>query len=131
MHAHRRVGGVDALAARPRGDEHVDAQVGVVDFGHVLVVQHRDGVDGRERCVPPLGLVVGRHPDEPVGAGLGRHQPVGPRPLDGHGDRLDTGLVTLLVVADRDLEPAPLGPADQHAPEHLGPVLRLGPPAPG
>ena len=94
-------------------------------------LQHRDGVDGRERGVPPLGLVVGGDPDQPVGAGLGRHQPVGPRPLDGQGDRLDAGLVALLVVVDGHLEPAPLGPAGQHPPEHLGPVLGLGPAGPG
>src|SRR4029453_11083059 len=64
-------------------------------------------------------------------AGLGRDQPVGPRALQGHGDRLDAGLVALLVVVDRHLEPAPLGPALQHPPEHLGPVLGLGPPGAG
>ena len=59
-------------------------------------------------------------------AGFGREQ--AERELSRHGDRraLEPGLVAGLVVDDLALEPAPLDPAQVHAQQHLGPVLRLG-----
>src|SRR4051812_20888237 len=39
---------------------------------------------------------------------------------------LQAGLLTLLLINDLGVEPMPLGPAEIHPDEHLGPVRRFG-----
>ncbi len=57
---------------------------------------------------------------------LRREKTVGVVAFDREGDALDARLVTLLRVVDLDLEAAVLEPAEVHAQQHLGPVLRFG-----
>jgi len=57
---------------------------------------------------------------------LGLQEPVGVLALDGDRGALDAGFVALLGLVDLDLEAATFEPAQVHAEEHLGPVLRLG-----
>ena len=45
---------------------------------------------------------------------------------DGEGRGLDAGLIAILDLVDLGLEAFALGPAQIHAHQHLGPVLRLG-----
>ena len=59
-------------------------------------------------------------------AGLGRQQAVGVLAGDGERGALEAGFVAGLIVDDLALEAAALGPAQVHAQQHLGPVLRLG-----
>jgi hypothetical protein len=72
------------------------------------------------------GLIERRNADQPVNASLGREQPV--RVVTGHDHRhaLDSSLVAGLEIDDVAPKSATLGPAQIHAHEHLGPVLRLG-----
>ena len=112
-----------AAPARPVG---VDPQVLLVDLHLDVVGQLGPDVDRRERGVAAGCLVERRDADEPVDAGLGRHQAVGVVAGDGDRGALDAGLVARLVVDDLALEAAALGPAQVHAQQHLRPVLRLG-----
>ena len=60
-------------------------------------------------------------------AGFREQHAVGVVAVDRERRALDPGLVAGLHVDHLALEAAPLGPAQIHAQEHLGPVLRLGP----
>ena len=114
------------LAARARGaeDVHLDVFVAEVDLDGVVDV----GIDEHrgERGVPPRLRVVGRDPHQPVDALLRLQIAVGVLALDLDRDRLDARLFARQQVEHRDLEAVPLRPADVHAHQHLGPVLRLG-----
>ena len=121
-----RVGHVDVLAAGAARSERVDAQVLVLDLDVDVVGELGPDVERRERRVAPRGLIERRDAHQPMHAGLGEEQAV--RVVAGDGERraLDAGLVAGLQVDDLALEAAALGPAQVHAQQHLGPVLRLG-----
>ena len=68
----------------------------------------------------------GRQAHQPVHAALGRQEPVGVLAVDREGRRLDAGLGALLDLLEVGLQAAPLGPAQVHAQQHLGPVLGVG-----
>ena len=59
-------------------------------------------------------------------AALGREQPVRVLALGDEGRRLDPRLLARRRLLHLDLEAATLGPAQVHAQQHLGPVLRVG-----
>ena len=67
-----------------------------------------------------------REPHEPVDAALGLERPVGVLAVDGDRGRLEARLLPRARLDDLGLEAASLGPAQVHAEEHLGPVLRVG-----
>ena len=75
---HRRVGGVDPLAARSGAAVHVDPQVVGIDLDLGLVgVRHHQDAGGRG-VHPALGLGH-RHPLHPVHAALELEHPIGER----------------------------------------------------
>jgi hypothetical protein len=76
-------------------------------------------------------LVEWRDADEAVDAGLGEEHPVDVIAVDREGRALDAGFIARLHVHHFALEAAPLRPAQVHPEEHLGPVLRFGPPRAG
>ena len=57
---------------------------------------------------------------------LGAEPAVRPASLDRDGHALEPGLLPFLLVEDLGARTWPLGPAQVHAQEHLGPVGRLG-----
>ena len=59
-------------------------------------------------------------------AGLAREQAEGEIAGDGEGDRLDAGLIAVLDFVNLGFEALALRPAQVHAHQHLGPVLRFG-----
>ena len=122
----RGVGDVDVLAAGAARSVGVDAQILVLDLDVDVVRQLRPDEDGRERGVPARRLIERRDAHEPVDAGLGQHQAVRVVADDRHRRALDAGFVAGLQVDDVALEAAALRPAQVHAQQHLGPVLRLG-----
>ena len=83
-----------------------------------------------ERRVPAVRLVERREADEAVHAALGLQHAVRVLSRDREGRRLEAGLLPRRGLEELGLEPAPLGPAEVHAQEHLPPVLRVGPPFP-
>ncbi len=70
--------------------------------------------------------VVGADPHEPVHAVLGAEVAIGV--LARHEERgaLDARLLPLLQIHHLDTVAVPLGPAEVHPVQHVGPVLRLG-----
>ena len=74
----------------------------------------------------PRRLIERRDAHEPVHAGFGRQQAVGVLAGDRERHALEPGFVARLIVDHLALEAAALGPAQVHAQQHLGPVLRLG-----
>ncbi len=91
-----------------------------------VVGQLRPDVERGERRVAARGLVERRDAHQPMDAGLGREQAVGVLARDRQRRALDAGLVAGLRLEQFALEAAALGPAQVHAQDHLGPVLRLG-----
>src|SRR5262249_55667654 len=81
--------------------------------------------DRREGRVPARVGIEGRYPDEAVDAGLGLRVAVGVRSRNGEGGALEPRALTGLVLEQLDPEAPALAPAEGHAEQHLGPVLRL------
>ena len=128
---HRRVGLVDVLPAGARGAVRVDAQVLLVEVHLHRVVDERPHVHLGEARVAAMGGVERRQAHQAVDAALGGEQAVGVLAAGDEGRRLEAGLVAGRGLLHLDLEAAPLGPAQVHAQEHLGPVLRVGAAGPG
>src|SRR5665648_303129 len=124
--AHGGAGLVHVLPAGAARAVGVDAQVVVVDLDVGVVAHQRRGVDGDEARVPAVGGVERAHTDQAMHAPLRLQQPVDVLALDGERGALEAGFVAFLRVVHLDLEGAALEPAQVHAQQHLGPVLRLG-----
>jgi hypothetical protein len=73
-----------------------------------------------------MRLVERAEADEAVLAALGLEDPVGVLAADGEGRRLDPVLLARARLDHLRLEPALLRPAQVHAEQDLGPVLRVG-----
>ena len=124
--AHRRVGGVDVLAAgagRPVG---VDAHIGLADLDLDRIVDDRIDPDAGEGGVAARIAVIGRDAHQAVDARLGLQPAIGIVALDQDGGGLDAGLFAVMDFQHLDLEAAALGPARVHAQQHRRPVLALG-----
>ncbi len=118
--AHRRVGGVDALAAGTAGAVDVDAQVVGVDLDVDLLRLGVDEHPGGRGVDAPLRLGRG-HPLHPVHAALELQPPPGAvAPLDGDRDVFVSAQVGVLRVDDLGLVAGPLGEAQVHAQEVAG-----------
>ena len=102
------------------------AQVGVVDLDLDALVDQRPDVDLGEAGVAARGGVEGRDPDQPVDAALGGEEAVGVLAAGDEGRRLEPGLLPRRGLLHLDLEAAPLGPAQVHPQQDLGPVLGVG-----
>ena len=73
-----------------------------------------------------LGLIERRDAHQAVDADLAVQQAEGVLAVDRERRALMPGFFAGLVVVEHGLEALPLGPAQVHAQQHLGPVLRLG-----
>ena len=80
----------------------------------------------RERRVAPVRLVEGRQAHEPVDAALGLERPIGVFALDGERRGLEAGFLPRARLEQLRLEAAVGRPAQVHAQQDLGPVLRVG-----
>jgi hypothetical protein len=121
-----RVGLVHVLAAGPLAAERVDPDLVPVQLDLVDVLGLREDLHEGERGLPSLLRVEGADPDQAVHAALGAQPAVRRATLDLDGHTLQPGLLPLLLIHDLGVEAVPLGPAEVHAEEHLGPVRRLG-----
>ena len=125
--AHGRVGHVDVLAAGARRAVGVDPEVLLVDVdvGHVL--EERGHLQRRERGLALALGVERRHPHQAVHPVLGAQPPVGVATVDQERGRRDARLRPRRDLVELDVEAPPLGPAQVHAQQHVGPVLGIGP----
>ena len=89
-------------------------------------VDQRADVDLGEAGVAARGGVEGRDPDQPVDAALGGEEAVGVLAAGDEGRRLQARLLPRRGLLHLDLEAAPLGPAQVHPQQDLGPVLGVG-----
>src|SRR5215207_4843704 len=78
--------------------------------------------------MPAVRLVEGRETDEAVHTAFGLEHAVRVFSRNGERGRLEAGLLPRRGFEELRLEPPPLCPAEIHAEQHLGPVLRVGPP---
>ena len=78
-----------------------------------------------------MGLVERREPDESMDSPLGLEDSVCVVAGDGEGRRLETRLLAGRGLEQLGLKAAIRRPPEVHAKEHLGPVLRVGPPRAG
>ena len=104
----------------------IDAQVVGVDLDLDVVLDLGHDLDQREGRLPTLLRVVGADAHQAVDAALGPQPAVGAATVDGDGRALDARLLALELVEDLGPGSVPLGPAQVHAQQHLGPVGRLG-----
>ena len=123
--AHRRVRGVDVLAAGTRGAIGVDAAVAFLDVDLDVVVDHREDPDAGKAGVAAGVAVVGRDAHQPVHAGLGLQPAVGVLAGDLQRGGLEARLLACARLHHGHLVAALLAPADVHAGEHLRPILAL------
>src|ERR1700722_1631530 len=117
---------VDVLAAFATGAEGVDAQVFRTDIDFNAVVNLGNDEDGGEGRVAAGGLIERRNAHEAVYTSLAGQQSVGvfTRELDGRG--LDARLFAGSLIKDRRVYAFAFCPAQVHAQEHGGPILRFG-----
>ena len=102
------------------------AQVVVVDLDLDALVDQRADVELGEAGVAARRGVEGRDPHQPVDAALGGEEAVGVLAAGDEGRRLEPRLLPRRGLLHLDLEAAPLGPAQVHPQQHLGPVLGVG-----
>jgi hypothetical protein len=117
------VGLVDVLPAGTGGAVGVDLQVVLVDLDVAALLDDRGHLDAGERGLTAVGRVEGREAHEPVHALLGGEEPVGVVAGRAEGRRLDAGLLPRAGLQQLHAEAPSLGPAHEHAQDHLGPVL--------
>src|ERR1700722_16660264 len=122
------VGGIDVLAALAAGAVGVDAEIFGLDVDDDSVVDLGRDEDAGEAGVATLGGVEGRDANQAMYASFAAKETKGKVAGDGEGGGFDAGLVAVLDFVDLDLEVLSLAPANVHAHEHLGPVLRLSAP---
>ena len=111
---------------RAAGAERVDPQFLGLDVDFDAVVDFGDDEDRGERSVAARGLIERRDADQAVHAGFGGKQAVGVFAFDAHGGGFDAGAFAGLRIEHRCAVAFALSPAQVHAQQHLGPVLRFG-----
>src|ERR687898_803550 len=123
-----RRGLVDVLSAGARRPEDVHLDVLLVDLDRgVALVEHRHHLQGGEgRLALALG-VERADAHQPVHAPLGLQVAVCVAPVDDQLGRRDAGLGARRAIVELGVEAPALGPACDHAQQHLGPVLRIDP----
>ena len=123
---HGRVRLVHVLTAGPGRAEGVHPDLVPVEFDLDVALHLGQDLDESERRVTALLRVEGADADEPVNASFGLEEAVGRPTIDRNGHALHAGLLALGLVEDLGGEAVPLGPAQIHAQQHLGPVCGLG-----
>ena len=124
--AHRGLGPVHVLASGAARAVDVDAQIRGIHLD-VDVVVHLGGDEHRgEAGVAAVARIEGGLAHQAVHAGLGAQPAVCVVAVDAHGRALDARLLARRALHQLGIEAAPLGPAQVHSKQHLGPVLRLG-----
>ena len=127
----RRVGLVDVLAARPGGAEGVDSDLVPVQLNLEVALDFRQHLHQGKRGVAALLRIERADPDQPVDTPLGLEKAVRVAAVDGDGNALDAGLLTVGLVEDLRAEAVALGPAEIHPQQDFGPISGLGSACPG
>src|SRR6266850_3348979 len=124
--AHGGVRDIDMLAAMPAGAKRFDAQVRLADDDLDVI---GDLWDDKHRCegsMPTIVGIEGGEANQPMYPGLSFAITIGVFSFDEHGDALNPRLLARQDIEDLRPKPFALGPAQIHAQEHFGPILRFG-----
>ena len=124
--ANRGVGHVDVLSARAAGAESIDAEIVVFDINLDFVVDLRINENRRKRRVAARGGIERRNAHQAMYADFRLQHAKGIRAIDFEGDGFNARAFAFEAVRDDVAEFVALAPAEIHAHEHFGPVLRLG-----
>ena len=125
--SNRGIGLVDVLAPSTAGPVGVDAQVGGIDVDFDVVIDFRCHEDRGKGGVSTIPGIERRLANQTVNTGF-RPQPAeGVVPSDMHGGTLDARHFARRALDEFALEPTRLTPAQIHAEQHFGPILRFGP----
>ena len=117
---------VDVLPALAARAERVDPQIVRIHDDLDFVVDFRDHENRRERRVAPRLLVERRNAHETMHAAFAAEHAIGVLALDLHRGGLDASFFTRRRIEDVRAEAFVLGPAEIHAQQHFGPILRFG-----
>jgi len=125
------IGCVDVLAALARRAVRIDPDIFGIDVDFDRVINFGIGENGGEGGVASLVGVERRDANQPVDACLLTQVAEGELPFDPDRGALQTRLLTRCRVENLGLEAFPLGVAQVHPEQDLGPILGLGPSGPG
>ena len=124
--AHRRIGFIDMLAAGAAGAVGIDAQIVVINFDFNIVVDLGINEDRSERCMAARVGIEGRDSHQAVNSGFGFEISVSIVAGNAERNAFDPRFLARLIIEYLFAITAPIAPAQIHAQENLGPVLRLG-----
>ena len=122
---HGGLGLVHVLAAGAGAAVGVDAQLVRPDVDLGLGLDLRGRIDEREGGLTAFLEIERRDPHEAMGPPLVLQVPVGVVAIDRERRALEARLFTRRALEDLGAESAPLGPAQVHPYEHLGPIGRV------
>ena len=117
---------VDVLAAMAAGAESVDAHIFGPDDDLDAIVDFRNDENGREGSVPARGLIEGRNADQAMHAAFSGENAVGVLAFDLNRGGFDARFFAGRGIENGGAKTFFLRPAQIHAQEHFGPVLRFG-----
>ena len=120
-----RIGGVHMLSTFAAGTVGINSEIFRLDNDFDGFVNLRRNINAGERSVPSLGLIKRRNADESVHSDLAGQKTVRIFAVHAKCGGLDPRLFARLIVIEHSLKSLALGPAQIHAHEHLGPILRL------
>src|SRR5690606_20785291 len=120
------IGLVDVLTSGAAGTIGVHAYIRHVQLDLNIIIHFRGNKHGGEGGVPAVAGVEGGLAYQTVNAGLGAQPAEGILAVDVNGGALDAGNLAGGDFHHLDIESLVLAPAQVHAQQHLGPVLRLG-----
>ena len=120
---HRRVGRVNALAARPARAVHVDSDVVRIEIDFNVVRQHRQQLDAGERRVPARFRIGRGNAHEPMHADFRLQHAVGVTPFELNRRTVDADAFGVRDVEHMDFPALRLAVARVHLEQHVSPVI--------
>src|SRR5690554_2197072 len=124
---HGTVGGVDMLTTGTGCTIGVDFQIAFVNLYLETVVDYRIDPDAGKAGMTFGSAIVRRNTHEPMDAAFGFGKAIGILASDFEGGRLDTSLISSLIIDHRDFIAARFRPALIHTQQHFCPVLAFRP----
>ena len=122
---HGAVGFVDMLTPGARSPIGIDAQILVFDLDVDCIVDHRIDPHRSKTRMPTRLTVERRNANQPVHAGFRFHPTIGIWPADLKRRRFEAGFFARALLDPFNFVVMTFRPAQIHAHQHFGPVLRF------
>ena len=104
---------------------HLNVLFSHIDVNVRLNIRHH--VTGNKGSLPLSLRIEGRNPHQAMNSGLRAKVTVGILPHHFHGDRLDSGLISVQIVQNLYGKSVALRPTSIHPVKNARPVIRLSP----